>query len=274
MSHSMAGASESHLIAAETLQLSTEEVQESSNEEHNQLTSRTSVTPSRPRPEVTRSATRAATTNGADWPKSAVGGHAKRVFDLVVTMIALVLMSPVMALIALIIRAQDGGPALYSQERVGLGGRMFRCLKFRSMVPDGDATLAAHLSANPAAAREWALNRKLRDDPRITPIGTFLRKTSLDELPQLFNVLRGEMSLVGPRPVVAAELARYDLAKVHYLRSRPGLTGLWQISGRSHTSYRQRIEFDRTYVNRWNFFWDISIIARTIPALLFRSGAM
>jgi len=248
----------------------TGELSQTSNEEHIQLSGENPIAPYVAETEVARVLMRA----GDEWPRSAVGGRAKRVFDLVVAGAALVLLSPVLAVIALFIRAHDGGPALYRQERIGLGGRTFKCLKFRSMGVDGDACLAAHLATNPAAGREWALNRKLRVDPRITPIGKLLRKTSLDELPQLLNVVRGEMSLVGPRPVVDAELARYDLAKVHYMRARPGLTGLWQVSGRSHTSYRQRVEFDRAYVNRWNFLWDVSIIARTIPALLFRSGAM
>jgi exopolysaccharide production protein ExoY len=210
----------------------------------------------------------------AGWPRSAVGGRAKRAFDIVGSVLAIIALSPILALLALLIRAHDKGPAVYRQERIGLGGRTFRCLKFRSMVVNGDAILATHLAAHPAAAREWALNQKLRDDPRITPIGRFLRKTSLDELPQLFNILRGDMSLVGPRPVVQDELEKYGLAKVHYLRARPGLTGLWQVSGRSHTSYRHRVEFDRTYVNRWSFLRDISILLKTLPSLLFRSGAM
>ncbi len=270
MSHKMIGASASRPMDADSLHSLNEEFHQPYNEEYVQLASSIPIGPPGDRPEGSRPEAPTA----AHWPTSAVGGTAKRVFDLLAAVVVLTLLSPALALIALLIRAHDGGPALYRQERIGLGGRTFKCLKFRSMVMDGDTQLASHLAANPAAAREWALNRKLRSDPRITPIGSFLRKTSLDELPQLFNIVRGEMSLVGPRPVVAAELARYDLARVHYMRSRPGLTGLWQVSGRSHTSYRQRVEFDRTYVNRWNFFWDISIIVRTIPALLFRSGAM
>lgn len=213
-------------------------------------------------------------TSWEGWPKQAVGGRAKRVFDVVVASFAIVLLSPFLLLLALLVRRQDNGPALYSQTRVGIGGKPFKCFKFRSMIVDSDARLATHLAGNPLAAREWALNRKLRDDPRITSVGKFLRKTSLDELPQLFNVLRGDMSLVGPRPVVLPELEQYGLARVHYLRARPGLTGLWQVSGRSHTSYKQRIEFDRLYVSRWSLLRDIGILLRTIPVLLFRSGAM
>lgn len=209
-----------------------------------------------------------------NWPQTVVGGRKKRAFDIVVSGVAIVILSPILLLIALLVRARDNGPAIYRQQRVGLGGRPFWCLKFRSMSLDADARLAAHLASSPAAAREWRLNRKLRNDPRITVIGKVLRKTSLDELPQLFNIFRGEMSLIGPRPVVTAELEQYGLARVHYLRTRPGLTGLWQVSGRSYTSYRQRVELDRSYVNKWSFLRDLAILLRTIPALVFRSGAL
>ncbi|MDP3740475.1 MAG: sugar transferase [Hyphomonadaceae bacterium] len=209
-----------------------------------------------------------------EWPQTVIGGAPKRTFDIAVAVMAILLLSPILILLTILIKLNDKGPALYRQERVGLGGKTFRCLKFRSMVTDADARLAVHLGSNPAAAREWALNRKLRNDPRITSVGKFLRKSSLDELPQLFNILRGEMSLVGPRPVVAAELEHYQLARVHYLRARPGLTGLWQVSGRSDTSYRKRVELDRTYVLKWTFIRDISILLHTLPALLLRSGAM
>lgn len=208
------------------------------------------------------------------WPHTVVGGRSKRLLDIAVASLAITALSPLLLLLALLVRRADNGPALYGQIRVGVGGRTFRCLKFRSMIIDSDARLADHLSSNPAAAREWKLNRKLRDDPRVTGIGKFLRKTSLDELPQLFNVVRGEMSLVGPRPVVPSELDHYGLARVHYLRARPGLTGLWQVSGRSHTSYKQRVEFDRIYVNRWSLWRDIAILLKTVPVLLLRSGAM
>jgi lipopolysaccharide/colanic/teichoic acid biosynthesis glycosyltransferase len=204
----------------------------------------------------------------------ALGGLSKRLFDVLMTSVAVIFLLPAMIVIALAVRAYDGGPALYRQERVGLGGRRFGCLKFRSMRVGSERALEAHLAASPAAASEWALCQKLRVDPRVTPIGRFLRKTSLDELPQLFNILRGDMSLVGPRPVVPSELERYRHAKGCYLRARPGLTGLWQISGRSLTTYERRIELDQTYIKNWRFLGDISIILHTIPALLLRGGAV
>lgn len=204
----------------------------------------------------------------------ALGGLSKRMLDVALASVAIIFLMPLLVIIALIVRMYDGGPTLYCQERVGLGGRAFGCLKFRSMRVNSESLLRSHLAASPAAAQEWALNQKLHDDPRVTPVGMFLRKSSLDELPQLFNILRGDMSLVGPRPVVPSELERYHLAKADYLRTRPGLTGLWQISGRSLTTYERRIELDRHYVSNWHFWGDVAIILRTIPALLFRGGAV
>lgn len=210
----------------------------------------------------------------SDPRPEALGGLSKRMLDVILASVAIIFLMPLLVIIALIVRMYDGGPALYRQERVGLGGRTFGCLKFRSMRVDSEKLLQAHLAASPAAAQEWALNQKLHEDPRITPVGRFLRKSSLDELPQLFNILRGDMSLVGPRPVVPSELERYQLAKADYLRARPGLTGLWQISGRSLTTYERRVELDRHYVGNWHFRGDVAIILRTIPALLFRGGAV
>lgn len=209
-----------------------------------------------------------------DWPRQPVGGFAKRLFDVCVASALVVFISPLLLVLLIAVRLQDGGPALYGHRRVGLGGRSFRCLKFRTMVMDSDAALNRVLTSDPAAAREWAANRKLAMDPRVTPLGKFLRRSSLDELPQVFNVILGDMSLVGPRPVVSEELARYDLAKVHYLRARPGITGLWQVSGRSNTTYSRRVELDKSYVLRWSFLNDISIMLRTVPALASRSGAV
>lgn len=208
------------------------------------------------------------------WPEEALGGVWKRAFDLVVASLIFLLTIPLFLAIALAIKMSGPGDALYEHTRIGLGGRPFPCLKFRSMVSDGDRVLAAYLKANPQAAAEWAEKRKLTDDPRITRIGKFLRKSSLDELPQIINVLRGEMSLVGPRPIVRDELSRYDLQLVHYLRSRPGITGLWQVSGRSDTSYEQRVSFDRDYALKWSPSQDVAILLRTIPALIERRGAV
>ncbi|HVK80169.1 MAG TPA: sugar transferase [Verrucomicrobiae bacterium] len=209
-----------------------------------------------------------------EWPRVALGGKAKRAFDFTAAVVLLIFLSPLLGVSCLAIYLEDRGSPIYAHTRIGIGGRVFKCLKLRSMIRNSDALLAAHLAANPAAREEWARTRKLRDDPRVTGFGRFIRKTSIDELPQLFNVLRGEMSLVGPRPIVADELARYDLDKVHYLRARPGLTGLWQVSGRSATTYDYRISLDKSYVLKWSFLNDIMIILKTVPAVLLRRGAV
>ncbi|WP_431269938.1 sugar transferase [Dankookia sp. P2] len=181
-------------------------------------------------------------------------------------MTLLLLTLPVMLVVAFVIR-RDGGPAVFRHTRIGLGGRPFPCLKFRSMVMDADQRLAALLAADPAAAEEWATRRKLPRDPRITRIGAFLRRTSLDELPQLFNVLRGEMSLVGPRPVVQEELDLHysPAAAAAYCEMRPGVTGLWQISGRSDTTYVERVTLDTRYVRGWSLLFDIKILLEDHP---------
>lgn len=198
---------------------------------------------------------------------------AKRALDVAGAGALLLLGAPVFILLALLVRA-DGGPAFYAHERVGRRGRRFGCLKFRSMVTDSAARLEALLASDPAARAEWEATRKLRHDPRITWIGRFLRATSLDELPQLINVLRGEMSLVGPRPVVAAELAaHYGAAAEHYLAVRPGITGLWQVSGRSDTSYAQRVALDVRYASNPSLLEDVRILLRTPAAVLLRRGA-
>ena len=197
----------------------------------------------------------------------------KRALDVAGAGALLLLGAPVFLLLALLVRA-DGGPAFYAHERVGRGGRRFGCLKFRSMVVDSAARLEALLANDPAARAEWEATRKLRHDPRITWVGRFLRATSLDELPQLINVLRGDMSLVGPRPVVAAELANhYGAAAEHYLAVRPGITGLWQVSGRSDTSYAQRVALDVRYASNPSLLEDVRILLRTPAAVLLRRGA-
>ncbi|WP_420022777.1 sugar transferase [Cereibacter azotoformans] len=202
-----------------------------------------------------------------------VGGLPKRIIDILIAVTALIALAPLMIGVALIIWLSSNGPILYGHQRVGFGGRTFRCWKFRSMVVDGDVVLERHLRANPEAQREWERDRKLRQDPRVTPIGAVIRMLSIDELPQLFNILSGEMSVVGPRPVVAAELRRYRGSAGHYLRTRPGLTGMWQVSGRSDLSYRQRVLLDRYYVMRWNVLADAAIILRTVPAVLRSRGS-
>ena len=196
----------------------------------------------------------------------------KLVFDVAAATAALLVLAPVLVLLAVLVKL-DGGPAFFGHRRIGAGGRQFRCLKFRSMVMDSDAVLKRLLESDPDAAAEWAETQKLTNDPRITPIGRILRATSLDELPQLFNVLRLEMSLVGPRPIVQQEVARYGEDIAYYHETRPGLTGLWQVSGRSGTSYAQRVQLDTWYVKNWTVWHDLAIIAKTVPAVLKRRGA-
>ncbi len=202
-----------------------------------------------------------------------LGGRTKRVLDFTIALVALILLSPLLVLLSLSIRNLSRGPSLYGHKRIGAGGREFRCLKFRTMVSDGDQLLARYLADNPAERRQWEENRKLKDDPRVTWLGRILRAYSVDELPQLVNVLRGEMSLVGPRPVVREELARYGDAATLYTSARPGITGLWQVSGRSDTSYAQRIRLDCDYVLNWTLMRDIAILFRTIPSVLFARGS-
>ncbi len=197
---------------------------------------------------------------------------AKLAFDLSVALFLLLATAPILLLIAVVVRL-DGGPALFAHKRVGAGGQEFPCFKFRSMVMDSDVVLRHLLESDPVAAAEWADTRKLRRDPRVTWIGKLLRTTSLDELPQLFNVLRLEMSLVGPRPIVRSEVARYAEDIVFYCETRPGLTGLWQVSGRSDTSYAHRVQLDTWYVKNWTLWHDLAILAKTVPAVLKRQGA-
>jgi undecaprenyl-phosphate galactose phosphotransferase len=179
-----------------------------------------------------------------------------------------------MAVISLIIRISSKGSAVFSQERIGKNGRPFRCYKFRTMYIDSEQEFNTLLNNNPGARYEWEKNRKLKDDPRITRIGELLRKTSLDELPQLFNVLKGEMSLVGPRPVTKREIDEYYKDKAELCFGVPlGVTGLWQVSGRSDTGYDYRIALDLWYVRNWNLWLDIIILLKTVRIVLKREGA-
>ncbi len=196
----------------------------------------------------------------------------KRAFDLAGASAMLLLLAPFMLVIAWRVR-RSGASAFYGHTRIGQNGVPFQCLKFRSMRPDADRFLQELLAKDPAARSEWAQNFKLRNDPRITPIGHFLRRTSLDELPQLINVIRGEMSLVGPRPVVRDELQRYGDAAPLYLEAKPGITGLWQVSGRSDTTYAERVSLDAWYVRNWSLWYDIAILIKTIGVVLQRRGA-
>jgi exopolysaccharide production protein ExoY len=191
----------------------------------------------------------------------------------VTALVVILLLSPLLLYIAWRIGREDGAPITYGHYRVGRRGQLFRCLKFRSMVRNSQEVLAELLRADASARAEWELDHKLRNDPRVTPIGRILRKTSLDELPQLFNILRGEMHFVGPRPVTMDELARYGNRRRHYLSVRPGLTGLWQVSGRNNTSYDERVEFDSEYVERRNPLFDSWIVLRTVKVMVTGEGA-
>jgi undecaprenyl-phosphate galactose phosphotransferase len=196
----------------------------------------------------------------------------KAAFDQVVAAAFVLLFAPLLLVLAAVVRS-DGGPAFYRHRRIGASGRSFGCIKFRTMVMDADRVLDQVLATDPAAAAEWAATQKLNDDPRITRFGRFLRRSSLDELPQLFNVLRGEMSLVGPRPIVQAEVGRYAEDIEYYYETKPGLTGLWQVSGRSDTSYERRVRLDVWYVRNWTLWHDIAILLKTIPAVFLQRGA-
>ncbi len=200
-------------------------------------------------------------------------GRAKRAFDVVAASLALLFLAPALLTIALIIKFTDPGPIFYRHTRVGRHGMRFGCLKFRTMATDADARLAQILRDDPISAAEWELSQKLRNDPRITMVGAFLRKTSLDELPQLWNVLKGDMSLVGPRPITRAELNRYGRDRRYYLLVRPGITGLWQVSGRSSAGYDKRIRYDREYLEEWSWLGELWIILMTIPAVLTTRNA-
>jgi exopolysaccharide production protein ExoY len=201
-----------------------------------------------------------------------VGGTSKRSVDVLLAVVALLLLVPLFLAVAAMIKLSGGGPVLYSHRRVGCNGKTFGCLKFRTMVEDSDTVLKRYLAANPAAAAEWQSTRKLKHDPRVTPLGAVLRKTSVDELPQLINVLRGEMSLVGPRPISAEEIAAYGAKINDYFAARPGLTGVWQVSGRNNVAYEHRVALDSDYVQNWSLGRDVVIIARTIPAVLKADG--
>jgi lipopolysaccharide/colanic/teichoic acid biosynthesis glycosyltransferase len=198
----------------------------------------------------------------------------KRVVDLIGSAVLALVMAPLICLVVVTVALQGGG-VLYSHGRIGRGGRLFKCYKFRTMVVDADVRLAQLLESDPEAAAEWAAHQKLESDPRITRLGKFLRRSSLDELPQLWNVLRGDMSLVGPRPVTAEELKRYGAAAELYLSVRPGLTGLWQVNGRNSgrkISYAQRIAQDVRYITSIGFVQDIKIMFATVLCVLRMTG--
>ncbi|MGO4436731.1 sugar transferase [Rhizobium sp. RAF56] len=203
----------------------------------------------------------------------ALGGSYKRLIDIVLASVALVLAIPIFAIVAVAIKLCDRGPIFFKHERVGLGGKTFSCMKFRTMRVRSEIHLMQYLEADPTAAEEWNSKQKLSNDPRITAIGGSLRRSSIDELPQLINVLKGDMSLVGPRPVTTEEMARYGRDASYYLSARPGLTGAWQVSGRNDVPYAQRVLMDAEYCRTWSLFGDISIMLRTVPALFAQRGS-
>ena len=196
----------------------------------------------------------------------------KRAFDIVGARSIIIALSPALLILGYLV-SRDGGNPIYGHERVGLNGRKFKCLKFRSMVINSKEVLEEVLRTDPVARAEWDKDFKLKNDPRITKVGHFIRKTSLDELPQLWNVVRGDMSLVGPRPVIEDELSRYAGDVDYYLMAKPGMTGLWQVSGRNDVDYETRVYFDSWYVKNWSLWNDIAILFKTVGVVLKRDGA-
>lgn len=198
----------------------------------------------------------------------------KRLFDICFSLLILILFSPLYFLIALLIKLSSKGPVVYLSPRVGKGGKIFQCYKFRTMRTGANETLAIFLAKDPSLQKEWETFRKLKNDPRVTPLGAYLRKTSLDELPQFWNVLKGDLSVVGPRPVSEEEVREWIGDKAPKILSvRPGITGLWQTSGRSTLSLAERIHLEETYVDNQSFFLDLCLICKTIPMILFPKGA-
>lgn len=196
----------------------------------------------------------------------------KRIFDILGAAILGIVFSPLIVAVAILLR-REGGAVIFRHRRIGRNGQAFDCLKFRSMVPNADRVLRDLLEQRPELKAEWLRDHKLRVDPRITSVGRFLRRTSLDELPQLWNVIRGEMSLVGPRPVVREELLRYGRHLHRYLSTRPGVTGMWQVTGRNNTDYRRRVVLDVYYVRRQNLLLDFYILVKTTHVVLGGNGA-
>ncbi|HWQ52901.1 MAG TPA: sugar transferase [Bryobacteraceae bacterium] len=208
----------------------------------------------------------------AEQPRTAIP-RLWRAFEFSLTMLLSLAALPFGLLIALAIVLDSRGPVFFAQTRVGRGRKPFRLWKFRSMSVDADRNLQALLRSDPERAREWALTRKLRNDPRITRVGRFLRRTSLDELPQFWNVLRGDMSLVGPRPIVSAEIPKYGSALSVYAQALPGVTGLWQVSGRNDTHYNRRVELDCHYIRNRTAAMDLRILLKTVRVMILGRGA-
>jgi Undecaprenyl-phosphate galactose phosphotransferase WbaP len=197
----------------------------------------------------------------------------KRSMDIVISLMGIIALLPLIAVIMIAVKRSSPGPIFYGQQRLGIGGKKFRAWKFRSMIPNADAVLKDFLAKDPELRAEWERDHKLRNDPRVTAVGRLLRKTSFDELPQLWNVVVGEMSLVGPRPIVEAERVKYGEAYPLYQRVRPGITGLWQVSGRNNTTYEERVQLDLAYTRNWSPWQDLYLLARTFRVVLLGEGA-
>ncbi|MBD3878134.1 MAG: undecaprenyl-phosphate galactose phosphotransferase WbaP [Quinella sp. 1Q5] len=197
----------------------------------------------------------------------------KRIFDLTLTIVGGLMISPILLAIALAVAIDNRGHVIFAHRRVGAAGKKFPCYKFQTMIPDAEAKLKEYLAENPEARREWEETFKLTHDPRVTKLGNFLRRTSLDELPQLWNVIRGEMSLVGPRPIVQAEVVRYGKNIREYYMVLPGITGMWQVSGRSDTTYPERVAMDTWYVRNWSVWIDLMYLFKTVKAVFKGKGA-
>jgi exopolysaccharide production protein ExoY len=202
-----------------------------------------------------------------------VGGAMKRAFDIAFTSVAILILLPLLAGCCLVVLATSPGPVLFRHRRIGHGGRSFNCLKFRTMEINADRRLHEYLASSEEARYEWEAFRKLQNDPRVTPFGAFMRRSSLDELPQLFNVLVGDMSIVGPRPIIMDEVEKYQEHFGVYVSGRPGLTGLWQVKGRNTTTYAQRVAYDVQYLRSWSLWRDIWIILTTISEVCTGRGA-
>lgn len=197
----------------------------------------------------------------------------KRAMDVALILLASPVLLVVVGVIAVAVKMSGPGPVFFTHRRIRCHGTFFTMWKFRTMCENSAEVLASHVAANPEAQREWARSHKLRSDPRITPVGAFLRRTSLDELPQMWNVLNGTMSLVGPRPIVAAEVEKYGEYFADYCKVTPGVTGLWQVSGRSHLTYDERVQIDSRYARSWSLWGDVKILAKTLVSVVKQHGA-
>lgn len=203
---------------------------------------------------------------------SAYAQYGKRLLDIFLVVVSMIILLPAMLLIALSITLSQGGAPFFRHRRIGRNGAPFMCWKFRTMVPNAEQRLKNYLADNPKAEKEWAENFKLTHDPRITRLGSFLRCSSMDELPQMWNIIKGDMSIVGPRPVTQEELSMYGPSLHYYYSIRPGLTGPWQVSGRNDTSYSDRVDLDENYAKTFTIWMDLSIIKSTVKAVVYRTG--